>query len=221
MNFILAPSILSADFLDLRSEIKAVEEAGAQYLHFDVMDGMFVPNISFGIPVLKCIKGNTNLKLDVHLMIEEPSRYFEKFKEAGAEILTVHVEAMKDAKADLLKIKELGMIPSITLSPDTDVKEVFPYMDLVKQVLVMTVEPGAGAQPYIDKCTDKIKAIREEAVRRGLDIDVEVDGGINEKTIITAAKAGANVFVMGSSIFNGKPFESVKKYEEILKAENV
>ena len=221
MNFILAPSILSADFLDLRSEIKAVEEAGAQYLHFDVMDGMFVPNISFGIPVLKCIKGNTNLKLDVHLMIEDPSRYFEKFKEAGAEILTVHVEAMKDARADLLKIKELGMIPSITLSPDTDVKEVFPYMDLVKQVLVMTVEPGAGAQPYIDKCTDKIKAIREEAVRRGLDIDVEVDGGINEKTIITAAKAGANVFVMGSSIFNGKPFESVKKYEEILKAENV
>ncbi|MCR4647664.1 MAG: ribulose-phosphate 3-epimerase [Lachnospiraceae bacterium] len=219
MNFILAPSILSADFLDLRSEIKAVEEAGAQYLHFDVMDGMFVPNISFGIPVLKCIKGNTNLKLDVHLMIEDPSRYFEKFKEAGAEILTVHVEAMKDARADLLKIKELGMIPSITLSPDTDVKEVFPYMDLVKQVLVMTVEPGAGAQPYIDKCTDKIKAIREEAVRRGLDIDVEVDGGINEKTIITAAKAGANVFVMGSSIFNGKPFESVKKYEEILKAE--
>lgn len=216
MECILAPSILSADFLDLRKEIKAVEEAGAQYLHFDVMDGMFVRNISFGIPVLKCIKGNTSLTLDVHLMIEDPARYFERFKEAGAEILTVHIEAMKNPKEDLLKIKELGMIPSITLSPDTDAKEVFPYLSLVKQVLVMTVQPGEGAQSYIDKCTGKIKAIREEITRLGLDVDVEVDGGINEKTIKIARDAGANVFVMGSSIFNGKPFDSVKKYQKIL-----
>jgi len=218
MNYILAPSILSADFLDLREEISNVEKAGAEYLHFDVMDGMFVPNISFGIPVLKCIKGNTSLKLDVHLMIVEPARYFEKFKEAGAEILTVHIEAMNDPENELKRIKELGMIPSITLSPDTSVESVFPYLDLVKQVLVMTVNPGAGAQPYIDKCTGKIKAVREEALRRGLDIDVEVDGGINEKTIKTAAEAGANVFVMGSSIFNGKPYDSVIKYKDILKS---
>lgn len=216
MDYKLAPSILSADFLDLNNQIKQVEEAGATYLHFDVMDGLFVPNISFGIPVLKCIKGNTNLVLDVHLMIVDPNRYFEKFKEAGAQILTVHVEAMKDPEADLKKIKELGMIPSITLSPDTPVEDVFPYLDLVKQVLVMTVQPGAGAQPYIDKCTDKIKAIRNEALRRGLDIDVEVDGGINENTIKIARDAGANVFVMGSSIFNHNPYEAVKKYLDIL-----
>ena len=216
MNYILAPSILSADFMNLEKEIKAVESAGAQYLHFDVMDGMFVRNISFGIPVLKCIKGKTTLKLDVHLMIVDPARYFEKFKEAGAEILTVHVEAMKNPKEDLKRIKELGMIPSITLSPDTPAEDVFPYLEDVKQVLVMTVQPGEGAQSYIDKCTDKIKAIRAEIVKRGLDVDVEVDGGINEETITTARDAGANVFVMGSSIFNGAPYESVKKYTEIL-----
>ncbi len=217
MNYILAPSILSADFLDLKNQIKQVEDAGAKYLHFDVMDGMFVPNISFGIPVLECIKGNTELILDVHLMIVDPERYFEKFKEAGAQILTVHVEAMKDPASDLKKIKELGMIPSITLSPNTPVEDVFPYLDLVKQVLVMTVNPGAGAQHYIDKCTDKIRAIRQEAVRRGLDIDVEVDGGINEETIITAKEAGANVFVMGSSIFNHDPAKATKMYLDILK----
>jgi ribulose-phosphate 3-epimerase len=124
---------------------------------------------------------------------------------------------MKDPAADLKKIKELGMIPSITLSPDTPAESVFPYLELVKQVLVMTVNPGAGAQPYIDKCTDKIKAIREEINKRGLDVDVEVDGGINEKTIKIARDAGANVFVMGSSIFNHNPSESVKKYLDILK----
>lgn len=217
MDYILAPSILSADFLELGEQIKQVEEAGAKYLHFDVMDGFFVPNISFGIPVLKCIKGHTKLKLDVHLMIVEPNRYFEKFKEAGAEILTVHIEAMKDPEADLKKIKELGMIPSITLSPDTEVEKVFPYLEMVKQVLVMTVQPGEGAQAYIEKCTDKIRNIRNEITKRGLDVDVEVDGGINEKTILTAKEAGANVFVMGSSIFKNNPFDSVKKYQEILK----
>ena len=217
MNYILAPSILSADFLDLRDQIEKVEKAGAKYLHFDVMDGLFVPNISFGIPVLNCIKGNTDLTLDVHLMITDPNRYFEKFKEAGAEILTVHIEAMKDPAADLKKIKELGMIPSITLSTDTPAESVFPFLDMVKQVLVMTVNPGAGAQPYIEKCTDKIKVIRNEITKRGLDVDVEVDGGINEKTIKIARDAGANVFVMGSSIFNHEPYESVKKYLDILK----
>ncbi|MCR5848933.1 MAG: ribulose-phosphate 3-epimerase [Lachnospiraceae bacterium] len=216
MEYKLAPSILSADFLDLKTQIDQVEKAGAKYLHFDVMDGLFVPNISFGIPVLECIKGHTDLVLDVHLMIVDPARYFEKFKEAGAQILTVHVEAMKDPASDLKKIKELGMIPSITLSPDTPVESVFPYLELVDQVLVMTVNPGAGAQHYIDKCTAKIKAVREEALRRGLEIDVEVDGGINENTILTAKEAGANVFVMGSSVFKENPYESARKYIEMI-----
>lgn len=217
MELILAPSILSADFLNLNEQIKAVEEAKAKYLHFDVMDGMFVRNISFGIPVLECIKGHTGLVLDVHLMIEDPSRYFERFRDAGAQILTVHYEAMKNVKEDLAKIKALGMIPSISVSPDTPVENVFPFLDMVSQVLVMTVQPGEGAQAYIDKCTDKIRKVREEITKRNLNVDIEVDGGINEKTILIAKEAGANVFVMGSSIFRGNPYDNVIKYTNILK----
>lgn len=217
MNNILAPSILSADFLKLGEQIKMVSDAGAKYLHIDVMDGMFVPNISFGIPVINCIKGNTDMVLDVHLMIVEPERYYEKFKAVGAEILTVHLEALKDPSNSLKKIRELGMKPSVSIKPATKAEDVFPYLELVDQVLVMTVEPGAGAQAYIESCTDKIKAVREEITRRGLNVDVQVDGGINEKTIKTVMDAGANVFVMGSSVFNGKPYESAKKYMDIIK----
>lgn len=217
MNNILAPSILSADFLKLGEEIKMVSDAGAKYLHIDVMDGMFVPNISFGIPVINCIKGNTDMVLDVHLMIVEPERYYEKFKAVGAEILTVHLEALKDPSNSLKKIRELGMKPSVSIKPATKAEDVFPYLELVDQVLVMTVEPGAGAQAYIESCTDKIKAVREEITRRGLNVDVQVDGGINEKTIKTVMDAGANVFVMGSSVFNGNPYEQTKKYVDIIK----
>lgn len=217
MNNILAPSILSADFLKLGEQIKMVSDAGAKYLHIDVMDGMFVPNISFGIPVINCIKGNTDMVLDVHLMIVEPERYYEKFKAVGAEILTVHLEALQDPSNSLKKIRELGMKPSVSIKPATKAEDVFPYLELVDQVLVMTVEPGAGAQAYIESCTDKIKAVREEITRRGLNVDVQVDGGINEKTIKTVMDAGANVFVMGSSVFNGNPYEQTKKYVDIIK----
>lgn len=217
MNNILAPSILSADFLKLGEQIKMVSDAGAKYLHIDVMDGMFVPNISFGIPVINCIKGNTDMVLDVHLMIVEPERYYEKFKAVGAEILTVHLEALEDPSNSLKKIRELGMKPSVSIKPATKAEDVFPYLELVDQVLVMTVEPGAGAQAYIESCTDKIKAVREEITRRGLNVDVQVDGGINEKTIKTVMDAGANVFVMGSSVFNGNPYEQTKKYVDIIK----
>lgn len=217
MEYILAPSILSADFLKLGDQIKMVSDAGAKYLHFDVMDGLFVPNISFGIPVLKCIKGSTNLVLDVHLMIIEPERYFEKFKEAGAQILTVHLETLKNPEESIKRIRELGMKPSISIKPATPVEEVFPYLEMIDQVLVMTVEPGAGAQPYIEYCTDKIKAVREEINKRGLKVDVQVDGGINQKTIKTVIDAGANVFVMGSSVFNDNPYESAKMYVEMIK----
>jgi ribulose-phosphate 3-epimerase len=216
MDYILAPSILSADFLTLKDQIDQVEKAGAKYLHFDVMDGMFVRNISFGIPVLKCLKGNTGMVLDVHLMIMEPARYFEKFKDAGAQILTIHYEATRNVKEDLLRIKELGMIPSLTISPDTDAEVVFPYLDYVNQILIMTVQPGEGAQAYIDKCTEKIHKVRVEIDKRGLDVNIQVDGGINEKTILTAKDAGANVFVMGSSIFHGDPYENTIKYKDIL-----
>lgn len=217
MENILAPSILSADFLKLGEQIKMVSDAGAKYLHIDVMDGMFVPNISFGIPVINCIKGNTDLVLDVHLMIVEPERYYEKFKAVGAQILTVHLEALNNPKESLMKIRELGMKPSVSIKPATKAEDVFPYLELVDQVLVMTVEPGAGAQAYIEDCTAKIKAVRDEITRRGLKVDVQVDGGINDKTIKTVMDAGANVFVMGSSVFNGNPYESAKKYMDMIK----
>lgn len=217
MKYILAPSILSADFMCLGDQIAQVEKAGAQYLHIDVMDGMFVPNISFGMPVLKCISGRTNLTLDVHLMIMKPERYIEEFAKLGANILTVHLETLEDPVKTLKQIKELGMIPSISISPETPSEKVFPYLEYVNQVLVMTVHPGVGGQVYLDECTSKIIAVREEIGKRGLDVDVEVDGGINTETIKTVMDAGANVFVMGSSVFDNNPYESAKMYLEILK----
>ncbi len=217
MRYLLAPSILSADFLHLHDQIEQVEKAGADYLHIDVMDGVFVNNISFGMPVIKCIQGSTNLKLDVHLMITEPGRYYETFKDLGADILTVHFETLETPEEDLKKISDLGMLPSISINPETNVRKLFPYLKYVKQVLIMTVHPGAGAQSYIESCTDKIKAVRDEIIRQGLDVDIEVDGGINEHTLDTVKNAGANVFVMGSSVFNDNPYESAKKYVSMIK----
>lgn len=217
MKYLLAPSILSADFLCLGNQIGQVEKAGADYLHIDVMDGVFVNNISFGMPVIKCIQGNTNLKLDVHLMITKPERYFETFKELGADILTVHLETLDNPEEALSRIAELGMVPSVSINPETDEKRLYPILKYVKQVLVMTVHPGAGAQAYIEACTDKIKNVRAEIERQGLDVDIEVDGGINEHTIDTVKSAGANVFVMGSSVFNENPYESAKKYRDLIK----
>lgn len=217
MRYLLAPSILSADFLYLHDQIEQVEKAGADYLHIDVMDGVFVNNISFGMPVLKCIQGSTNLKLDVHLMITKPERYFETFKELGADILTVHLETLENPEENLEKIAKLGMIPSLSINPETDETKLYPYLKYVKQVLVMTVHPGAGAQTYIESCTDKIKNVRAEIERQGLSVDVEVDGGINEHTIDKVKNAGANIFVMGSSVFNENPYESAKKFVSMIK----
>lgn len=216
MKYDIAPSILSADFMHLQEQIEDVEKAGAKILHFDVMDGMFVNNISFGIPVLNCIKGRTNMNLDVHLMIVNPDRYIEKFKDAGADTLTVHLETLDNPKQTFESIKALGMKPSVSINPETPVEKVFPYIDFVEQVLVMTVHPGAGAQAYIPECTDKIKKLREEITRRNLNVDIQVDGGINMETIDTVIDAGANVFVMGSSVFNDNPYESAKKYIDKL-----
>jgi len=198
---ILAPSILSADFTKLGEEIRLVEEAGAKYLHFDVMDGMFVPSISFGMPVLKSIKKATNMVMDTHLMIVEPERYLKYFVESGADLITVHIETIKEPEKVLKQIRDLGVKVGLALNPETDVKEVLPYLSLVDMLLVMTVHPGFGGQSYIHECTDKVKAVKAEIDRLGLDVDIEVDGGLSRDTIDEALDAGANVIVAGSAVF--------------------
>ena len=208
---ILAPSILSADFTKLGEEIKSVEEAGAKYLHFDVMDGMFVPSISFGMPVLKSIRKASDIVYDVHLMIVEPERYVEYFRNSGADLITVHIETLKDPEAVLKQIRDLGAKVGLALNPETDVEAVYPYLHLVDMALVMTVHPGFGGQKYIHDCTAKIAALAAKREELGLDYDIEVDGGIGEGTIGEAMDAGANILVAGSSVYGGDSYENAKK----------
>ena len=200
---ILAPSILSADFKHLGKDIETAVEAGAEYLHIDVMDGQFVPTISFGMPVIKCIREVTDIVFDVHLMITNPERYLKTFKDLGADSISVHIETLEEPEKVLEEIRSLGIKAGLALNPETPIENVFPYLDLADMVMVMTVEPGIGGQKYINKCTPKIKALADEIARRGLDVDIEVDGGINPDTIDEALNAGANIIVAGTSIFGG------------------
>ncbi|MBR4965424.1 MAG: ribulose-phosphate 3-epimerase [Lachnospiraceae bacterium] len=213
---ILAPSILAADFTKLGEQIKEVEKAGAKYLHFDVMDGMFVPSISFGMPVLQTIRKASDMIYDVHLMIEKPERYIEVFAEYGADILTVHVETIENNEI-LKKINELGVKVGLSLNPETPIETVYPYLEYVDMVLVMTVHPGFGGQKYIDDCTDKVAALFAEIQNRNLEVDIEVDGGISMETIHKPLNAGANVIVAGSAVFTDTPFESAKMLLERIK----
>ncbi len=206
---ILAPSILSADFTILGEQIKETKEAGARYLHFDVMDGVFVPSISFGLPVLKSIRKASDQIYDVHLMIEEPIRYVEQFAESGADIITFHVEAASDPREVIDKIHSLGKKAGMAIKPKTDVNAFKPYMESLDMLLVMTVEPGFGGQKYIDYCTDKIKETRKMLDMAGLSTDIEIDGGVNKDNITIPLEAGANVIVAGSAVFNGDISENV------------
>lgn len=197
----VSPSVLTADFLTLSDSIKKLENAGVDMLHLDVMDGIFVPNISFGNPVIKSIKAHTKLPLDVHLMIDRPHRYIEDFAKY-ADLLGFHYEAGSDNAETLKKIRELGCKSCITIKPATKAEEIFNLLTLCDMVLVMSVEPGFGGQKFMPQAIDKIKAIKAEIDRQQLSVDIEVDGGINAETAPLAVAAGANVLVAGNYIFS-------------------
>ena len=217
MQYKLSPSSLSADFYKLGEDIRQTEENGAEYLHFDVMDGVFVPSISFGMPVLASIKPLVKQVMDTHLMITEPIRYVEAFAKAGADILTIHYEACEDVRATLEKIRECGMKTGLSISPDTPVEVLREFLGEVDMFLIMTVHPGFGGQKLIPETLDKVRELRGMLNERGLETDIQVDGGIYASNIKDALDAGANVIVAGSAVFKGNPGENTKELMEILK----
>lgn len=209
MAIIVAPSILSADFGCLEAEIKKVEKAGAQMIHVDVMDGHFVPNITIGPLVVKAVRKITKLPLDVHLMIENPDKYIPDFAKAGSDIITIHAEASKSLDEDIELIRQNNVKPGVVLNPDTPVEKIFHVLDKIVMVLLMSVNPGFEGQKFMPEVLPKIKKLKSEISKRKLNVDIEVDGGINLETAPKVVKAGANVLVAGSAIFYAKDPEKV------------
>ena len=218
MNYVLSPSILAADFKVLGQEMKKTEENGAAYIHFDVMDGMFVPSISFGMPVLASINDATEQFMDAHLMVQEPIRYVEAFQKAGADYVTVHLEACEDVKTTLDKIHACGMKAGLAVNPETDVKELVPYLEDVEMILIMSVHPGFGGQKFIPESLDKIREVRAMLNEKNLETYIQVDGGIYVENVREVLDAGANVIVAGSAVFRGDAGENTAKFMEILKS---
>ena len=200
----VSPSVLACDLSRLLDEVKSIESAGADMVHLDVMDGMFVTNISFGLPVIASLRKNTDIFFDVHLMIDRPERYVKRFIEAGADLVTFHVEASECPLETLKEIRALGQKAGLSVKPNTPVESIYPLLDECDLVLVMTVEPGYGGQAFIPETLDKIRALRAEIEQRGLDIDIQVDGGINAETAKLVKDAGANNLVAGSYVFKEK-----------------
>ena len=216
----LAPSILSADFSKLGEEIKTIDKAGAEYIHIDVMDGSFVPSISFGMPVMKSIRSMTDCIFDVHLMNDEPGRYLEDFKAAGADLITVHAEACKHLDRTVTAIKEMGLKAGVALNPATPLSALDYVLEKLDMVLIMSVNPGFGGQSFIPYSLDKIRALKKMIDEKGLSIDIQVDGGVKLANAEEIMDAGANILVAGTAVFGGDAAANVKAFKEIFNKKN-
>lgn len=212
----LAPSILSCDFTRLGEEIKLMEKNNVPYVHVDVMDGMFVPNISIGVPVVESLRKITDLVLDVHLMIVDPERYVEAFARAGADIINIHFEACKDCEACLKQIKGLGKKSALTIKPKTSYKEILKLLPLVDMVLVMSVEPGFGGQSFIESSLDNVRGLAQYKRKNNMTFEIEIDGGVNLNNVAEIIEAGAEVIVAGSAVFKGNADENMKKFQGLM-----
>ena len=214
---VIAPSVLSADFARLGEEVKNVSEAGAQYIHLDIMDGAFVPQITFGAPVVKAIRPYSDKVFDVHMMVEEPGRYVEDFAKAGADIITVHAEACRHLDRTVQQIKALGVKAGVAINPATPLCVLDYMLDQVDMLLLMTVNPGFGGQKFVPYMTGKISELREQLARRGLATDIQVDGGMSTANVREIVKAGANIIVAGSAVFGGDSAGRVREFLDIFK----
>ena len=213
----LAVSLLSADFSCLEKQLQELKEADVKWLHIDVMDGNFVPSISFGFPIVKTLRKAFSGVFDVHLMIQEPIRYIKEFAESGSDMITIHLEACEDVEATLRWIRECGCKAGLAVNPHTPIEEVYPYLHLTDMVLAMTVQPGFGGQKFIPESLDKIREARKMITDQGLSVDIQVDGGIYQTNVKEVLDAGANIIVAGSAVFKGDPAENTKAMMEILK----